>query len=94
MARYVIKRKTYSAIGNTLGGVTSAVGGAMNSSLGRLGGGILGWRAGITAGNMLRAAGVPFGGLIGRVGGFLLGKSVMSGLGKGLKNTGQDMMYR
>jgi hypothetical protein len=94
MARYIIKRKTYSILGNTVGGVTSAVGGAMNSTVGRLGGGLLGWRAGRTIGNMLSAAGVPFGGLIGRIGGFIAGKSIMSGLGKGLKNTGQDMMYR
>lgn len=94
MARYVIKRKTYSAVGNTLGGVVNGVGGAMNSTLGRLGGAYLGYK---TAGSILGAALapiVPGGMLIGKIGGALLGKSVMSGVGKGLKNAGQNMMYK
>jgi len=93
MARYIIKRKTYSAIGNTLGGVVNGVGGAMNSTLGRGVGAYLGWKA---AGSLLNTF-VPGLGLLGRgavkLGGALLGKSVMSGVGKGLKNTGQNMMY-
>lgn len=89
MARYIIKRKTYSAIGNTLGGVVSGVGGAMNSPLGGIGGAYLGWKAG----GALLGSMIPGGGLVAKIGGALLGRSIMKGLGKGLKNAGQDMRY-
>ncbi len=92
MARYVIKRKTYSAIGNTLGGVTNAVGGAMNSTLGKAAGAYIGYKTiGSLLGSMIP---IPGGRLIGKIGGAVIGGSLMKGIGKGLKATGQDMMYR
>ena len=92
MAKYRLKRKTYgvadaagNVLGNTVGGVTEAAGKAMDTKLGGLAGGL----ATMTAvGGTLASAGL---GPIGWLAAGALGAAATRGLGKGLKNVGQDM---
>ena len=84
MAVYRLKRKTFGFIGDTAkqvaGGVMEGTGKALDSSVGGL--------AGRVGGAM---AGGAIAGPVGFIAGALLGHKVSRGLGKGLKNAGQDM---
>jgi hypothetical protein len=93
MAIYRLKRKYYGladAASNTLGAagnaVKSTVGGVMEGAgkaLDTGAGGLAGRIGGAMAGSAL--------GPLGTVAGFILGGKAARGLGKGMKNAGQDM---
>lgn len=92
MATYRLKRKIFGAVGdavkNTAGGVMETTGKAMDTgtagTLGGVGGAMMaGAGIGSTAGLAL--------GPVGMVGGYILGKAATRGVGKGLKNAGQDL---
>lgn len=92
MATYRLKRKTFGAVGdavkNTAGGVMETTGKAMDTGTAGTIGGITG--AGIATGGALGVAGLGLG-PVGAVGGYILGKAATRGVGKGLKNAGQDL---
>ena len=92
MAIYRLKRKYFGVVGeaakNTAGGVMEGTGKALDTgvagTIGGVGGAMMaGAGIGSTAGLAL--------GPIGMAGGYILGKAATKGLGKGLKNAGQDM---
>ena len=85
MAKYRLKRKTYGigeAVGNTLGGVTEAVGKAADTKLGGFAGALGGM-------SLLGSMGLPWG--IGHIVSGALGATAVRGLGKSLKSVGQNM---
>lgn len=92
MAIYRLKRKTFGVVGdaakNTLGGATEMTGKALNSDVGGTLGGVAG--AGIATGGALGIGGLGLG-VPGAIGGYVVGKALTKGVGKGLKNAGQDM---
>lgn len=95
MAKYRLKRKCYNAItdaaSNTLGGVTSGVGKAMDTKLGGAVGGLIGGQyLGGAIGSALSGLGW-FSGPVGWLAGAALGSAATRGLGKGLKSAGQDL---
>lgn len=101
MATYRLKRKFYgmvdgvqSAVGNTLGGVTSAVGKTMKSGIGQTVGGLAGMNTiGAGLGTAIGAA-TGLGALatpIGMIAGFKIGKEATKEVGTGLQDAGNDM---
>ena len=99
MAKYRLKRKTFGVVQSTLngvgdtvrttaGGVMEGTGKALDTGVAGTLGGIAG--AGIATGGALGLAGLGLG-IPGAVGGYILGKAATRGIGKGLKNAGQDL---
>lgn len=96
MAKYILKRKTYGlaeAASNTIGGVTSGVGKALDSKPAAIAGGLAGGATlGAGIGGALGSLGIagmaagPLGWLVGAG----LGAAATRGLGKGLKKAGGD----
>lgn len=92
MAKYRLKRKLYSgmvqgtlngigeATKNTVGGVLEGVGKAADTKTAGTIGGIAG-----------AIKGLSVGGVLGGVAGYMIGKAGTRGLGRGLKNAGQDL---
>ena len=92
MAKYRLKRKLYSgmvqstlngvggAVKNTVGGVMEGVGKAADTNTAGTIGGIAG-----------AIKGLSVGGVLGGVAGYMIGKAGTRGIGKGLKNAGQDL---
>lgn len=93
MATYRLKRKYFGladAAQNTLG----AVGGAIKSTAGGImegAGKVLDSSAGGLAGRIAGAAAGSALGPLGTIAGFAFGNKLSRGLGKGLKNAGQDL---
>lgn len=95
MATYRIKRRLYSladAAGNTIGGVASGVGKALDSTPAALAGGVHGFMGpvGSTLGTALSGV-IPGGSILGRVAGAAIESSAVRGLGKGLKSAGDSL---
>lgn len=93
MARYRLKRKTYGVIGDaaqsTLGGVMTGAGKALDNKVAGFAGGLMGaTHLGSTLGTII---GGPLGSLVGTGLGYVAGSALTRGVGKGLKNAGQDM---
>lgn len=93
MARYRLKRKTYGVVGdaakNTIGGVMSGAGTALDNKVAGFAGGLAGAsHLGSTLGGII---GGPLGGLVGMGLGYVAGSALTRGVGKGLKNAGQDL---
>ena len=92
MAKYRLKRKTFGVVQNTLngvgetvkntaGGVMEGVGKAADTKTAGTIGGLAGaWKGFQMSGNIL-----------GGVAGYIIGKAGTRGLGRGLKNAGQDL---
>lgn len=95
MATYRIKRRLYSmmdAVGNTVGGVSSGVGKALDSTPAAVVGGVHGFTGPV--GNALAEAldgVVPGASILGRVAGAAIESSAVRGLGKGLKSAGDSL---
>ena len=92
MAIYRIKRKYFGVVGdaakNTLGGTAEMTGKALDTGVSGTLGGITG--AGLATSGALGLTGLGLG-IPGAIGGYVIGKAATKGLGKGLKNSGQDM---
>ena len=91
MAKYRLKRKTFGVVQNTLNGVGDAVkttaGGVMEGV-----GKAADTKVGGTIGGIAGAVkGASIGGIGGAVIGYIAGKAATRGIGKGLKNAGQDL---
>jgi hypothetical protein len=99
MAKYRLKRKTFgvaqgtlngvgTAIKNTAGGILEGVGKAADTGVA----GTVGGLAAIGTGAKIGSAILPgIGTILGGIGGYIAGKSATRGLGRGLKNAGQDL---
>ena len=97
MAKYRLKRKTFGVIeaagntlGNTVGGLMKGVGAAADSKIGRFAGGVVG------ANTIGRTISYMTGGhpILGAIGGYIAGKAITGGVGKGLKEAGQNLQDR
>ena len=95
MATYRLKRKTYGLVDaaeNTVGGAAGGIGNAMDTKVGGAIGGAAGaMTAGKWIGNGLQSLNVPGAGFLGTIGGALLGYHATRGLGKGLKQAGDNL---
>lgn len=100
MAKYRLKRKTFGMVQSTLNGVGDAVkttaGGVMEGTGKALDTGVAGTLGGIAAvktGAALGSTILPggIGAALGAVGGYIAGKAATRGIGRGLKNAGQDL---
>ena len=101
MAKYRLKRKLYSgmvqstlnglgqATKNTVGGVMEGVGKAADTKVAGTVGGVASIGAGAKIGSALLGPGL--GTVLGGIGGYIAGKAATRGIGKGLKNAGQDL---
>lgn len=100
MAKYRLKRKLYSgmvqstlngvggAVKNTVGGVMEGVGKAADTGTA----GTIGGLAAVGTGAKIGSAILPgIGTVLGGIGGYIAGKAATRGIGKGLKNAGQDL---
>lgn len=99
MAKYRLKRKTFGAVQSTLNGVGDAIkttaGSVMEGTGKALDTGVAGTLGGIAAvgtGAKIGSAILPgIGTALGAVGGYIAGKAATRGVGRGLKNAGQDL---
>lgn len=93
MAKYRLKRRYYGVIAdaaqNTLGGVTTGVGKALDNKVAGVAGGLYAMNE--VGGKIGEAIGGPLGGLAGHALGYIAGSAVTRGVGKGLKSAGQDI---
>lgn len=99
MAKYRLKRKTFgmvqgtlngvgSAVKNTVGGVMEGVGKAADTGIAGTVGGLASIGTGAKIGSAILG---PIGTILGGIGGYIAGKSAVRGVGRGLKNAGQDL---
>jgi len=82
MGKVILKRKTYSVLGETGRGLIGGIGQAADSNVGKIAGAIGGWKLlGSAIGTLL-----GIGPVLGGIGGAVLGSKAVSGIGKGLQN--------
>ena len=93
MARYRLRRKTFNIVGETTGNVMNSTGKVLNNGVVSTGAGIA--AASSPVGDLAaEALGdiMPGGNLIGRFAAYKAGKELTKGVGRGISDSGKDMM--